>query len=165
MLRALYRVVLWCCPADIRNRRGAEAEEIFLHCVGVEQGRRRRLWWPFVWARGLTDGLVFATFAWQERRTDRLHRSHQPGNRKMWRRFMRIQDIRTTLRFMRTRPLFAMGTISMLSLGVGATIAIASVIYTVLLRPLPFPEPDRLVSVWESLPARAIDRMSLTEAF
>ena len=60
---------------------------------------------------------------------------------------MRMQDIRTTVRFMRTRPLFAIGTVSMLSLGLGATIAIASVINSVLLRPLPFPEPDRLVRV------------------
>src|SRR4030095_12355121 len=149
MLRALYRVVLSCCPPDIRNARGAEAEEVFWHCVGLEQGRRRRLWRTLVLARGLTDGLVFARFAWQERRTKQWHGAHRPRDRR-WRRFMRIQDIRTTFRFMRPRPLFAMGTVSMLSLGLGATIAIASVIYSVLLRPLPFPEPDRLVRVFES---------------
>jgi hypothetical protein len=72
---------------------------------------------------------------------------------------MRMQDIRTTLRFMRTRPLFAIGTVSMLALGLGATTAILSVIYSVLLRPLPFPDPDRLVRVWDPT-RRAMSRMA-----
>ena len=78
---------------------------------------------------------------------------------------MRIQDIRSTLRLMRTRPLFAIANVLLLALGLGATTAIFTVIHSVLLQPLPFPDSDRIVQVWESLPARGFSRMSLTEAF
>jgi putative ABC transport system permease protein len=74
------------------------------------------------------------------------------------------RDIQSTLRLFRKQPFFTAGVVLMLALGIGATTAIFSVVYGVLLRPLPFPEPDRLVQVWGSVPARGIARTSLTEA-
>jgi putative ABC transport system permease protein len=65
---------------------------------------------------------------------------------------------------MRSQPLFSAAVVGMLALGVGATTAIFSVVYGVLLKPLPFPEPDRIVQVWGSLPERGWRRSSLTEA-
>lgn len=167
MLRALYRLVLLFCPAEARRLYGAEMEEAFLHCIRVEQGRRARVWWPLAWMRGLGDGLVFALSARFEARAGRL----QPGVEQdgpggsFRRRLVRIQDVRSAFRLMRTRPLFAIGNVLLLALGLGATTAIFSVIHSVLLRPLPFPDSDRIVQVWESLPSRGFARMSLTEAF
>jgi putative ABC transport system permease protein len=58
------------------------------------------------------------------------------------------RDARQGFRSLRHSPGFAGAALLTIALGVGATTAIFSVVQGVLLRPLPFPEPDRLVSVW-----------------
>jgi putative ABC transport system permease protein len=77
---------------------------------------------------------------------------------------MRGYDIRSTLRLIRRSPALAAGIVVMLGLGIGASTAIFSVVHGVLLKALPFPEPDRLVRVWGALPARNLSNVSLTEA-
>ena len=61
---------------------------------------------------------------------------------------MRLPDLSLALRNIFRRPGFAVVAITLLALGAGANAAVFSVVRGVLLRPLPFPEPDRLVAFW-----------------
>jgi putative ABC transport system permease protein len=60
-----------------------------------------------------------------------------------------LQDIRFGWRLLRRTPGFTISAVLALGLGIGATTAIFSVLDRVVLRPLPYPDPDRLAAVWE----------------
>ena len=71
-------------------------------------------------------------------------------------------DLRQTRRTLARTPGFTVTAILIVALGVGATTAAFSVTDFVLFRPLPFPEPDRLVKLWEVKPG--YDEMELAPA-
>ena len=87
--------------------------------------------------------------------------------REMW-RWSRIesfrQDLRFALRAFRKSPAFMLLAIVVLALGTGANTAIFSVFDAVLLRPLSFQDPDRVMLVYEKIPKRGIDRSDLCTA-
>lgn len=63
-----------------------------------------------------------------------------------------VQDVHYSLRTLRRSPGFALVAVLTLAIGIGATTAIFSVLNAVVLQPLPYPEPDRLVWLWETTP-------------
>jgi putative ABC transport system permease protein len=59
-----------------------------------------------------------------------------------------IADLRHAVRSLRRSPGFVLLTVTTLAVGIGSTTALFSLVETVLLRPLPFTEPNRLVEIW-----------------
>lgn len=59
-----------------------------------------------------------------------------------------LKDIRYAIRGLIKQPVFTLVTVITLALGIGANTAIFSVVYSVLLKPLPFHRPDRIVLLW-----------------
>ena len=69
-----------------------------------------------------------------------------------------IHDLRYAVRGLLKKPLFAVLTVLTLALGIGANVAIFSVVNGVLLRPLPYPHPERLMMVWIYNPRQGFDK-------
>jgi putative ABC transport system permease protein len=70
-----------------------------------------------------------------------------------------IHDLRHGLRSIVLHPGFSAVVVLTLAAGIGLSTAVFSLVEQILLRPLPFPEPQRLVVVWERWPAQGLDRM------
>jgi putative ABC transport system permease protein len=84
------------------------------------------------------------------------HRSPQGDS---WMRTLGA-DLRYAFRVMSRTPAFAVAVVCVLALGIGANTAIFSIVNAVLLRPLPFEEPDRLVRIFTKTPGGRLFELS-----
>ncbi len=162
MLRLIYRLALHACPPDVRRDYGAEMESAFAQSLQIEAARAPLWRRPFIWIRAFGDLLAFAADQRRDRRTPRVVLSRQ--SRHSRRSLVKLQDIRVAFRLIRKQPLLSSAIILMLALGIGATTAIFSVVNGVLLRPLPFPEQERIVQVLGTRLDRGWGTVTLTEA-
>jgi putative ABC transport system permease protein len=70
-----------------------------------------------------------------------------------------LQDVRYGLRQLRRSPGFTTVAVLTLALGIGATTAVFSIVHTVLLKPLLYPEPHRIMRLWMSAPEKGVTQL------
>src|SRR5689334_23961539 len=75
-----------------------------------------------------------------------------------------LSDVRYAVRNLLRRPGFTIIAVVTLALGIGANTVIFSAINALLLKPLPFPELERVVAVWDKLPSRGVLHNEVTVA-
>jgi predicted permease len=81
-----------------------------------------------------------------------------PAAERVW------EDCRVGVRILRQRPLLAAVVIATLGMGIGASTAMFSLVDAVLLRPLPYREPERLARIWATKPSEGLDRHGVSGA-
>jgi putative ABC transport system permease protein len=139
---AVPRLARWCLalrvPRDEREFVAGDLEEGFLAINGVSGGWAARFWyWRQVGSMLLSP--------WGEMPRERPLDGGKPMS--SW-----LPDLRAAVRGLRRAPLFSSLVILTLTIGIGATSALFSVLYPIVLADPPFPESDRLVMIWEREP-------------
>jgi predicted permease len=179
-MKRILGCALWLFPDAFRARYGEELADLL-----VEQARevRRQHGWTGVlrmWAFQGTD-LVNAAFA--ERRAERRSRRRRElrpaypaaesharqrsrGNRQRRGSVFAVlaQDVRHSLRAFRRAPVFSAVVMLTLAIGIGGTAAVFGVINGVLLKPLPYEDPDDLVAISHTAEGLGPSRVPLSEA-
>ncbi len=130
----LYELLLRCYPAAFRDEYGREMRAAFDRLWREEQARGRAA------LAGLSLSVLVDTLATAVRE----HLS------------ILSQDIRVSGRALLKTPAFTVAGVATLALGIGFATATFSVVHAVLLRPLPFPDPNELVELVETKPLEAI---------
>ena len=123
----LYRALLLLYPSSFRGQYGQEMSAVFARRLKTVSNP---LAWLLLWMETLLDVFVTAV----QTHWDLL-----------------VQDVRYAFRAVRRAPGFAITVVLVAAIGVGATTAAYTLIDHVLIRPLPFPQPERLVKVWEDM--------------
>src|SRR5688572_5325842 len=143
MSNALYRLLLRALPGDLRRDCGEDMEELF------GQYRREVAGQPLqisrLWISAVRDIAVQSA---AERSAIRAANA-VPFSLRLHMRAL-LYDFRHGLRLLRRYPATSLLAILTLALGIGANTAIFSVVDRVLLRALPYPEPDNLAMLWET---------------
>jgi putative ABC transport system permease protein len=148
--RSVHRALLVLVAANVRQQYRAEMIATF-EAASAEAGRRGPLAVALLLLHELKDlatarranrpaGLPAENTGAAEPRTSRGERFRSSAWRQAW-------------RSLRRRPAYLTAAVLTLAFGAGVTTAVFSLVDTVLLKPLPFPDGDRLVTVYESSPS------------
>ena len=148
-IERLYRRSLVVLPRSFRDEAEDELVEVFRQAYARVSGRGALAWARF-WCRMAAD-LAVTTVA--ERRSPPGRESisiHPKDAMKL------MTDLKLAARMLLKNRGYSLPAILTLALGIGATTAIFSVVNAVLVRPLPYRDPGRLVLVWQELRARGV---------
>lgn len=141
----IYRWLLGLYPISFRERFGDDATELFLDRVAeARKGGRLRVFG--LWVRTVANVLVHGTL-------ERLSQLRTQGVADSF------STLRHALRQLRRSPVLSGVVVVTLALGIGANVALFGLIRGVLLRPLPYPDADELVQLWETGPDADAERL------
>jgi predicted permease len=142
LARRVFRLLLALYPRGFRLAYHDDMELLFAerYAEARLEGRAVRFWIRTV-ANVVTAGIAERWSRVRGRGTSRRLKARSPNM------FGVVQDTRYAWRVLRRQPAFSLFVVATLAVGIGATTAVFSVVDGVLLRPLPYGDPDKLVRV------------------
>ncbi|NNF13776.1 MAG: FtsX-like permease family protein, partial [Gemmatimonadetes bacterium] len=141
----IYRWLLRLYPESFRDRFGEDATELFTDHLAEARGAGRVSVVMF-WVRTVANVFVHGAL---ERLSDLRTRGVSDA----------FSTFRHALRQCRRAPVLSGAVVLTLALGIGANVALFGLIRGVLLRPLPYPDADELVQLWETGPDTDAERL------
>ena len=159
--RSLYRMLLRLCPPDLQRDFGGEMEAMFVQSLQNARGVGKAR----VWARAIADvirhGVGARQDGWHRYRQTSAYVEYRTGG--WWMDTLRY-DLRHAIRAMGRQPMTSAIVILTLALAIGANTAVFSAVHAVLIRPLPYPDPDSLVMLWEKREAEGVMKNAVSPA-
>jgi putative ABC transport system permease protein len=146
--RLFFRLLLRCYPRTLRDRQREELNAAFAACIARESQRFGRLGAAYACVRLGIDAVISGTAMRLDERSRRRAKrqgdctSRETQMKSLW------QDVVYAGRITRRTPVFSAVIVLTLALAIGATTAVFSVVNAVLIKSLPYTDPDRLVLVY-----------------
>ena len=154
-----YRLLLRLAPSQLRRKHAGEMEAVFRERL-AEARRRGRTAVAMTWLHAARDIVASVPIELHQQ----WRRRGRVGLPRERRSLMIGSDLRYAWRSLSHQKLGTGLVIGMLALGIGATVAVFSLINGLFLRPFPFPEPERLAYINETAPRWNLEQTGVSYA-